>query len=156
MKTIVSKLLEILHPKMVKNPSIPVSNSRLSDTVQVQQAFRRAAQLIFDEAFKNSGIPSASFFAATEIIDGKRFLEGLSRATESSWETLGFKPEHLRLLKSLCSLLELGARVEATPTNLRLFEPLFCPVTPTTPASAEAFEEVVNTFGECIGPKGKP
>ena len=118
MKTTAGKLLEILHPKVLKTPSSASSTLRVSDTEGIQLAFRKAVQLIFEEAFRVSGIPSQSLFAATEIIDGKRFREALSKVQDSSWETLGFKPEHLRMLNNL--VLSLSTVLVLRPT-LRIY-----------------------------------
>jgi hypothetical protein len=146
MWTGIDRLLEILRLRTT-------NRLRVSDTGQVQLAFRKSVQLVFDEARKNSGL-SMPTFSDTGIVDARILRERFARM-QDGMAVLGFKPEHVRLLNSLCTVLEHGARVEATPANLRIFETLLHPVTPTTPASAEAFEEVVAALGESIAPRGK-
>jgi hypothetical protein len=117
----------------------------VSDNEQIQLAFRQAVQRVWKQVV-DTPMPSSLDGA----INGAALLEGITRA-QDSLETLGFRPEHIRVLKTLCVLLKHCTRIEATPTNLGMVEPLFCPVTPVTPASAEAFEEVVAAFASSIG-----
>jgi len=125
--------------------------SSVSDTEQIQLAFRKAVQLVFDEQFKGSTVPGPSF-PVTGKVNGKRFRERITKV-QDAMEALGCKPEYIRLLKSLCSLLEQGARLEATPTNLHLYENLLrLPAIPITPERAEAFEKLVADLGTCIEP----
>lgn len=122
-----------------------MSKLRVSDTEQVQLAFRTAVQRVWEQAVVD--IPMPSFLDGT--INGDRVLEAVIKA-QDSFETLGFKPEHIRVLKTLCVLLKHCARIEATPANLGIVKTLFCPATPVTPVSAEAFEEVVAAFASSI------
>ena len=122
---------------------------RVSDTEQIQMAFRKAVQRVWEQVVD---IPMPSFLDGT--INGDRLLESITKA-QDSLETLGFKREHILMLKSLCSLLKHCARIEATPPNLGIVETLFCPATPVTPVSAEAFEEAVTAFADSIGPSKK-
>jgi len=89
----------------------------------------------------------------TDIIDGKGFRNAIDELEQKgSLQTLGFKSEHIRVLKSLAFLLGQCARLEATPQNLAIFEPLFHPAKPTTPTVADAMEEVIAKVVDCIEP----
>jgi len=126
-----------------------VSFSRLSDAKEIQVAFRREVDALFGEI----GVESLFTAKDTSIIDAQTFWRIFDSVPGHTLQSVGFKPEHIRILKTLTLLLEQCARVEATKQNLRIFEPLFRPVKPTTPVVAEAFEEVVMVVEQSIEPK---
>lgn len=120
---------------------------RLSDTPEIQSLFRREV----DALLKDAG---ADFPLVPDgTIDGKGYLEALDSLRPNTLENLGFRPEHVRVLKTLALLLAQCGRVAATKQNLKIFEALFHPAKPTTPAVADAYEEVVMSFQQSIGPK---
>jgi hypothetical protein len=69
------------------------------------------------------------------IINGKGYLEAVNSLEPNTLEHLGFRSEHVRVLKTLALLLAQCGRVAATKQNLKIFEPLFHPAKPTTPPS---------------------
>lgn len=129
-----------------------MSALRVSETEQIQQAFREAVKRLWEEVVVDVPLPPSLFLPGT--IDGEGMLKSLSEM-QNSLETLGFRPEHISVLKSLCTALKDSARVQATPVNVGLFGHLFNPTTPTTPLSAEAYKEAVAIFTRNIGPKKK-
>ncbi len=126
-----------------------MSFGRLSDAKEIQAVFRREVNALFGEI----GMESLFTEKDSGIIDAKKFWGIFDSAPGHTLQSVGFKPEHTRILKTLVFLLEQCARVEATKQNLRIFEPLFHPVKPTTPAVAAAFEEVVMVIEQSIEPK---
>jgi hypothetical protein len=147
MSRIVGKLLELLNLQTV----------RLSDTKRIQSAFRKAWQSVFEDAL--STLPELATFSMAlpaGILSGRGLRDALNSVNHNSFVTLGFKPEHIRVLKNLCFLLEQCSRVAGTSANQRIFEPLFHFKTPITPTLAEAMEEVIVTVTGCIEPKRKP
>ncbi len=119
---------------------------RLSDTDEIQSSFRREV----DALLKEIGV---TFPLLPEgIIDGKGLSEALGSLQPNTLQDLGFRAEHVRVLKTLALLLGQCGRVEPTEQNLKLFEHLFHPAKPTTPAVADAYEEVVMAFQQSIGP----
>jgi hypothetical protein len=126
-----------------------MSFSRLSDAKEIQAAFRREVDALFGEI----GMESLFTDKDTSIIDTKKFWGIFDSVPGHTLQSVGFKPEHTRILKTLAFLLEQCARVEATKQNLKIFEPLFHPAKPTTPVVAEAYEEVVMVVEQSIGPK---
>ena len=119
---------------------------RLSDTDEIQSSFRREV----DALLKEIGV---TFPLLPEgIIDGKGLSEALGSLQPNTLQDLGFRAEHVRVLKTLALLLGQCGRVEPTEQNLKLFEHLFHPAKPTTPAVADAYEEVVMAFQQVSDP----
>ncbi|MFI5071662.1 MAG: hypothetical protein ACHP8A_12300 [Terriglobales bacterium] len=122
------------------------ARARLSDTEEIQSAFRREVDALLNEI-------EATFPLLPEgIIDGRGFSKALDSLPPNTLQDLGFKAEHVRVLKTLALLLTQCGRVEATKQNLKLFENAFHPAKPTTPTVAEAYEKVVKVFEDSIGP----
>ena len=127
----------------------------LSETEDIQLAFQREMVLLFNEAGATANPPTPSMpirTKMTDIVDGREFGNRIRRFSERHWESLGFKPEHVRVLMSLVFLLEQCARLEATPQNLSITVPLFHPAKPTTPLVADAYDEVINALASSIEP----
>ena len=122
--------------------------ARLSETNEIQAAYKRELQALCQEVGANDFIGSLP----GGIINGKGFGQALDSLNPETLPTLGFKPEHIRVLKSLTNLLANCARLEATKQNLSLTLHLFHPAKPTTPLVADAFDEVLAAFIECIEP----
>ena len=88
----------------------------------------------------------------TDIVDGNGLREKIDEMERTgTLQTLGFQSEHIGVFKSLAFLLGQCSRVEATPQNLAICEPLFHPVHPITPTVADALEEVITAFVKSIG-----
>ena len=88
----------------------------------------------------------------TGVLDGKGFAKDLDELEQrGTLQTLGFKPEHTRVLKALAFFLGQCSRLEATPQNLAICEHLFHPAHPITPTVADAAEEVITVFVKNIG-----
>lgn len=121
---------------------------RLSDTKEIQAAFKRELQALCEEVGANEFVGSLP----AGIIDGRGFGESLDSLNPDTLPTLGFKPEHIRVMKGLARLLANCARLEATKQNLSLTLPLFHPAKPTTPLVADAFDDVLSAVIECIEP----
>jgi hypothetical protein len=120
---------------------------RLSETTEIQSYFRREVDALLKEV-------GADFPLVPDgIINGKGYLEALNSLEPNTLEHLGFRSEHVRVLKSLALLLAQCGRVTATKQNLKIFEPLFHPAQPTTPTVADAYEEVVMMMEQSIGAK---
>ena len=115
------------------------SSGRLSDAKEIQAAFRREVDALFAEI----GMQSLFTDKDTEIVDPKSFLVIFDSVEGHTLESVGFKSEHIRVLRALTFLLERCTHVGATKQNLRSFEPLFHPVKPTSAASAKAYEEAI-------------
>ena len=128
---------------------------RLSETKEIQLAFQREMALLFNEAGATANPPTPSMpipTKMTDIVDGTELGIRLKRIAGRHWESLDFKPEHVRVLMSLVFLLEQCARLEATPQNLSITLPLFHPGKPTTPLVADAYDEVINALVSSIEP----
>lgn len=129
--------------------------ARLSETKEIQLAFQQEMARILNEAGANAvpPIPPTQIpVAVTDIIDG----DGLSKRIDEmeqkgTLQTLGYKPEHIRIFKSLAFLLGQCSRLKATPQNLAICEHLFHPGHPITPTVAEAAEEVIAAVVKSIG-----
>jgi hypothetical protein len=127
----------------------PLTFVRLSETKEIQLAFQQEMVRIFNEATANTAVPTEMQIPATitDIIDGKALRENMDEMErKGTLHTLGFKPEHIKVFKSSAFLLGQCTRLEATPQNLAIFQPLFHPVHPITPAVADALEEVITAF----------
>lgn len=122
---------------------------RLSDTEEIQAAFRRELEALCKEVGADEFVGSLP----QGIIDGKGLGETLDSLNPETLPTLGFKPEHIRVMKSLTCLLANCARLEATKQNLSIFINLFHPAKPTTPLVADAFDDVLAAVMDNIGPK---
>lgn len=122
--------------------------ARLSGAKEIQAAYRRELQALCQEVGADEFIGSLP----EGIIDGKGFGESLDSLNPETLPALGFKPEHIRVLKNLTNLLANCARLEATKQNLSLTLAFFHPVKPTTPLVADAFDEVLAAFIESIEP----
>jgi hypothetical protein len=120
------------------------SPPRLSETREVQSAFRREMVLLFTEV----GTPPPD--VATGVIDGKGLGDGFRRFPTRHWEDLRLKPEHVRVLLSLTFLLEQCSRLQATTQHLDTVLALFHPAKPTTPVVADAYGEVIDGFVKSI------
>jgi len=119
---------------------------RLSDTDEIQSAFRREVDALLKEA-------GATFPLLPDgTIDGKGLSDVLGSLQPNTLQDLGLRAEQVRVLKTLALLLAQCGRVEATPQSLKLFEHLFHPAKPTTPAVAESYQEVVMAFQQSIEP----
>lgn len=95
---------------------------RLSDTDEIQSSFRREVNALLKEI-------GATFPLLPEgIIDGKGLSEALGSLRPNTLQDLGFRAEHVRVLKTLGQY----GRVEPTEQNLKLSEHLFHPAKPTT------------------------
>lgn len=120
---------------------------RLSDTPEIQSLFRREVDALLKEV-------GADFPLVPDgTIDGKGYLEALNSLKPNTLEDLGFRVEHVRVLKTLALLLAQCGRVATTKQNLQILEHLFHPGKPTTPTVADAYEEVVAMFQQNIVPK---
>jgi hypothetical protein len=129
---------------------------RLSETKEIQLAFQQEMAIILNEAGENAAPPiTMAQIPATVtgmgILDGNGLRQNIDEMEQKgTLETLGFKPEHIRIFKSLAFLLGQCSRLEATPQNLAICEPLFHPVHPITPTVADAAEEVITAFVQSI------
>lgn len=120
---------------------------RLLETTEIQSYFRREVGALLKEV-------GADFPLVPDgVIDGKRLLDALNSMEHNTFDNLGFRSEHVRVLKALTQLLAQCDRVEATKQNLTIFEHLFHPAKPTTPTVADAYEELVAVMQQSIGPK---
>src|SRR5580700_1484595 len=123
---------------------------RLSQAREIQLAFHQEMVRIFNEAGKNADPPIGDMALPTTtdaVLDGAGFRRDLDDLEKKgTLETLGFKQEHIRVLKSLAFLLGQCSRLEATPQNLAICQPFFRPVHPITPIVADACEEVIAVF----------
>jgi hypothetical protein len=120
---------------------------RLSDTKEIQTAYRQALQGLCDEVRATEfigGLPEGT-------INGAELLKSFDSLRPDTLTILGFKTEHVRVMKALTSLLAQCARLEGTKTNIAIVEHLFHPVKPTTALVADACEEVISAFTESIG-----
>ena len=127
---------------------------RLSDTEEIQLAFQREWAALINEAGAGDTPPTSPMpipTTVTGIIDGRGLRNGID-GLEKKGSLQGFKPEHIRVLKTLAFLLGQCARLEATKQNLAIFEPMFHPAKPTTPTVADAMEEVVAAVVKNIEP----
>ncbi len=122
------------------------SRVRLSDTEEIQSAFRREVRALFSEV----GALDV-FDTETGIVDGRGLLAAYDALRPNTFSDLGLKSEHVRVLKSLTFLLGQCARLEATKQNLMIAQPMFHPVKPTTPTVAGAMEDVIDAFVRSIG-----
>jgi hypothetical protein len=120
---------------------------RLSDAEEIQAAYRRELQALCKEVGADEFIGSLP----QGIIDGRGFGEALDSLDPETLPTLGFQPEHIRVMKGLTCLLANCARVEASKQNLSIFLHLFHPAKPTTPLVADAFDEVLAAVISNIG-----
>jgi len=122
---------------------------RLSETKEIQLAFQQEVARIFNEAGANATppIPIQIPATVTDILDGNGLGKNIDEMErKGTLQTLGFNPEHIRIFKSLAFLLGQCSRLEGTPQNLAIFEPLFHPVHPITPTVADAAEEIISVF----------
>ena len=87
------------------------------------------------------------------IINGQGLLESYNELQQDTFIDLGFKPEQVRVLKSLTFLLGQCSRLEGTDQNIAIVEHFFHPAKPTTETVADACEEVINMFLGCIEKK---
>jgi hypothetical protein len=127
------------------------SRQRLSDTREIQLAFQQEMMKLMREAAGNDvNIPIPR--TPSGIIDGNGFLKSVDQMSNKTLPDLGFKPEHIRVLRTLTYLLAQCSRLEATKQNLAIFEPLFHPVHPITSVVADAAEEVVKAVTDSIEP----
>jgi hypothetical protein len=127
---------------------------RLSQTKEIQLAFQQEMARILNEAGENAVPPTPPTAIPTIVdstLDGAGFRRDLDELEQKgSLQTLGFKPEHIRVLKSLAFLLGQCSRLSATAQNLTITLPLFHPVHPITPTVADACEEVIAVFVKSI------
>jgi hypothetical protein len=123
---------------------------RLSETKEIQLAFQQEMMRIFNEAAANATPPTPLMpipTTVTDIIDGKALREKIDEMErKGTLNTLGFKPEHIKIFKSLAFFLGQCSGLEATPQNLAICETLFRPVHPMTPTTADALEETITAF----------
>jgi hypothetical protein len=142
--------------KALKSLFVPARFVRLSDSKEIQLAFQQEMTALYNEAGAGATPPMPPMripTTVTDIIDGRGFRNGIDDLEQrGSLQTLGFKPEHIRVLKTLAFLLGQCARLEATKQNIAIFEPLFHPAKPTTPTVADAMEEVIATVVKNIEP----
>lgn len=135
-------------------PMKPTRLVRLSETREIQLAFQQEMVRILNEAGAGAVPPIAPAempTTVTDIIDGQRLRESIDDMEQKgTLQTLGYKPEHIRVFKSLASLLAECSRLKATAQNLALSEPLFHPLHPITATVADAAEEVIAAFVESI------
>jgi hypothetical protein len=130
---------------------------RLSEAKEIQLAFQQEMVALYNEAGATTEPPVPPKQVptiVTDIIDGKGFAKAVDELEQKgSLQTLGFKPEQIRVLKCLAELLVQCSRVEATAQNFAVFKHLFHPTKPTTPTVADAMEEMVAAIGTSIEPK---
>jgi hypothetical protein len=130
---------------------------RFSENEEIQLAFRREIDLLFNEARATAN--SSTRLIPTPATVTSAFDEGfgndLKKFPQPHWDSLGFKPEHVRVLMSLTFLLEHCARLEATPQNLDITLPLFHPGKPTTSLAADAYDKVINALVSIIEPDSR-
>lgn len=132
---------------------------RLSETNEIQLAFQQEMARIFNEAGAGTTPPIPPIQIPMKVegrIDGQRFAKSIDEMeAKGTLQTLGFKPEHVRVFKSLAYLLDQCSRLSATEQNLKICEPLFHPTHPITPTVADAGEEVIASVVACIEPANK-
>jgi hypothetical protein len=117
---------------------------RLSQTKEIQLAFQQEVARIYNEVGAGDGAPIEIPTTVADIIDGQGFRKSLDGMEQKgTLETAGFRPEHIRILKSLAFFLGHCSLLSATPQNLAVCEPLFHPAHPITPEAADAFDEII-------------
>ena len=117
---------------------------RLSETKEIQLAFQQEVARIYNEAGAGDGTPMEIPTTVTDIIDGQGLRKSVDEMEQKgTLETAGFRPEQIRVLKSLASFLGQCSRLSATPQNLAVCEPLFHPAHPITPETADALDEII-------------
>lgn len=129
--------------------------AQLSEAKEIQLACQQEMARILNEAGANAAPPIPAIqipVTVTDVIDrdvlGKRIDEMERKGT---LQTLGYKPEHIRIFKSLAFLLGQCSRLKATPQNLAICEHLFHPAHPITPTVADAFDQVITDLSKSIG-----
>jgi hypothetical protein len=120
---------------------------RLAQTPEIQAAFRKAFQDIWVEVGRD---PSEATFL-DGVLDGSAILKSFESLKPSTLPILGFKPEHIRVMKTLSFLLGQSLRVEGTKQTISIFLPLFAPAHPITAELADAYDEVIAVFVRNIG-----
>jgi hypothetical protein len=133
----------------------PMTSVRLSATKEIQLAFQQEMVRILNDAGEGAEPPippSEIPTTVTDSVDGVGLRKSIDEMEQKgTLQTLGFKPEHVRVFKSLAFMLGQCSRLGATPQNLALCERLFHPAHPITPTVAVAMEEVIGAFVESIG-----
>lgn len=126
----------------------------LSQAKEIQLAFQQETVRILNDAGANAAPPTPAVqipVTVKEIIDGDELGKRIDEMErKGTLQTLGYKPEHIRVFKSLALLLGRCSHLKATPQNLAICERLFHPGHPITPTVADAFEEVIADFFKSI------
>ena len=112
-----------------------VKNS-LFHNLEIQLLYQQELVRIAQEVFPELEIPTIP----DGFLDGMEFLFSLRPTT---LRDLGLNSDQRKLLDAVTYLLDQCKRIEATEQTLGMIRPLFQPVHPVTPESANAYEEVV-------------
>lgn len=124
---------------------------RLSETKEVQILYQEEMARILNTAIC-SGVGSIHS-SGEHFLDGEKVLSRVfSEEGVENLRGVGLRPEDIKVFKSLTYLLAQCKRLDSRKENLDYVRILFRPQHPITPMTADAYQEVVNSFCECITP----